>query len=59
LEPFIFSLAKGFGKVGLLVNANFLCGWLLITSGGLWIGWLSEDYHILTDVPFVAKRKRK
>jgi hypothetical protein len=57
-EPFIFSLAKESGKAGHLANANCFCGWLLITNVGQLIGWQKKDCHILTNAPFVTKRKR-
>jgi hypothetical protein len=56
---FALSRQRGFGKLGLLENANFSCGWFSTTGAGPLIGWPGAAWTTQTVAPYVINRMRQ
>jgi hypothetical protein len=52
------NLIRGFGVPGLLLSANFSCGWLHTIDAGRRTDWHVEASHIMKDVFYVTKGRR-
>lgn len=59
LELFISILGIGYGRLGPPKNANYLCSLSLITNVGQLTDLLRQDYHILSILPSMIKKRRQ